>query len=354
MDEQKNPGKIEPWERDLAEIMCGTDMRQQLHRAVGIIREVQADSDGERILPPQEWLEQTRKMDAAELDEFIKPKRVFVEGVRNRYSFPVPASLKDNFVKLFDIGLRHPVAVTSGRLADDPNRRDNRGYPYALSALARPLARLVFDTNKVLGGMKSLTSGQKEDIREAAKQSGWCIDSTDGKYLTLQLPATRSGLTADEVAKLATDKLNITSPGWREQPGWQHRYIEAVKNGIREQGGHILYTDRDIADAWNRLTQAIVQKTRQRWERENPRITDIQINRQVDTSRQTVHHTIRCRIDGAQQMSVPLHPLDGGRYDTAVHVGDTQKLDALKRELATTYFSDELQMQRTENHTLKR
>lgn len=354
MNEQMNLGKIEPWEMNLAEIMCGSNIQQQLHRAVGIIREVQVDSDGERILTPPEWLARTRKMSEAELDEYIRPKRVVVEDVRNRYSFQVPASLKDNFVKLFDIGFRHPVAITSGRLADDPNRRDSKGYPYALSALARPLARVIFDTQSVQGGMVSLTPGQKNDIREAAKEAGWCIDNTGGKYLTLLLPSTHSGLTADEVARLATDKLDLQSPGWREQSDWHHQYIEAVKNEIKQQGGHVIYTDRDIADAWDRLTQAIVQKTRQRWERENTRISDIQINRQVDTVKQTVKHTIRCRIDGQQQMSVPMHALDGGRYDRALHLADRAVLAELKNELAGTYFSQELQTDRKEVRGMKR
>ena len=395
MEDNKKFEPIQRWEYDLARIMCGENIsllqekihlpnvkvcldnqepqkqqmlneaslasyeeflkqrREILKKAIDIIREVQVDSNGNRILTPQEWLDKTATMTDEEKKAFSETENVRITDIRKGYSYDVPMSLADNFKRLLEVGIRQ-TGVISGRVVDQPNYRDSQGFPIMLSGLGRPLVMLNFDIRHVPGSLSTIDSSQMQDIILGAREAGWKVENWDGKGLSIMLPLTKSGLTFEQVSEKVYDKLYEQDTGWRTRPDWLTMYSREYKNIVRQEGGRVLYSDRDIADAWNRLTDAIVNNVRMRWQRENPRISDIQVTRKVDRDKQTVQHIIRCRIDGDMQISVPLHSIDGGRYDTAVHVGDTQKLDTLKRELAATYFSDELRIERTENHSMKR
>lgn len=371
----------QPWERELAEVMCSEnlqllkeqfygqdgdkkpDMKQteqfymaryrMLDKTVGIIRESMMDREGKPLLDPQQWMEKTKDMDETELKTFQKGVNATVRDDRRNDSYNVPASLADNFTKLSEVGIRVGSAI-SGRVVDQPNHRDSHGFPYMLSGLGRPLAMLTFDVRDVPGSWRTLNRSQMQDVTWGAREAGWRVENWNGEGLSILLPLTNSGLTFEQVSEKVNDKLYEKNPEWRNSPDWLTAYRREYKDIVRQEGGRIMYTDRDIADAWNKLTEAIVRNVQMRWQRENPRVSDIQVGRKLETDKQTVQHTIRCRIDGEMQMSKPLHKLDGGRYDTAVHVGDEQKLNDLKRELAVTYFSEELRMNRNQNQTIKR
>lgn len=373
--------KAQSWERELAEAMCKDNLLLLVERffgqragkepdrrliqqyaaaryrmlveAVGIIRESMADREGKPLITPPQWVDKTRGMDEDGLKAFKAAATVSVHDRRRDYSYDVPVSLEDNFAKLFEAGIRHG-SVLSGRVVDMPNERDSQGFPIMLSALGRPLAMLTFDTRHIPGSLSTVSRSQMQNITLGAREAGWQVEYWGGKGLTVLLPLTKSGLSFQQVSEIVRDRLFDRDPGWRDRPDWLASFRSEYRNVVRQQGGRIMYTDRDIADAWNRLTEAIVRNVHIRQERENPRISDIQVGRKVNREDMTVEHTVRCRIDDDMQMSRTLHPLDGGRYDTAVHVGDLQQLNELKRELAATYFSEELRADRNQNQGLKR
>lgn len=394
MDKNKDFEMIQPWENELARIMCSENIsllqeriqlphlnpdlgqelptenrlaedtyagyqeflkqrREMLQKAVEIIREVKVDCEGNRIMTPQQWLEKTASMTEEEKNAFSLPQNKMITDVRNHSSYHVPVSLADNFKRLFEVGIRQATA-NSGRMADESGRRDANGYPYVLSAVARPLSRVTFEIRTTPGDWNCLTQAQVEDVQKAAKEAGWVAEKWHGKYISLMLPIAQSGITADALAASASDKLETVQPGWREKDDWQQTFVREFKKQLKEQGGRIIYSEQDLADAWNRLTDAIVLKTRQRWERDYPRVTDIQVNKKLNRETQSAEHTIRCRIDGQQQMSRTMHPLDGGRYDKAVKVGEDKVLTDLKKELAGTYYSNELRTEQQEYRGMKR
>lgn len=370
------------WERQLALSMCfenievlkkelgvspdmqDADVLDRFHaerdrmvaEAIGIIREVTVDSDGETILSPAQWLDKVAGLSDAERQALGESKCSKITDRRNGFSYDVPASLTGHFVRLFEVGIRH-AAATSGRMADEAGRRTDQGIPYALTAVARPLARVTFDIREDPGVKERLTAAQKKDIITAATEAGWSVEDWNGRFLSLVLPVSKSGKTVSALDAAVRNRLNTQQPRWYGSDGCVQIYFDAFRSQLIAEGGRVVYSDRDLTAAWDRLTDAIVQVSRRRWQQESPRVTDIQVRRTVDTGQMSVNHDIRCRIDGQWQMYVPLHKLDGGRYDTAVHragQGDTDALQQLKKELAVTYFSDALSLDAKAERGMKR
>lgn len=291
---------------------------QLLSKALDIIREVERDEHGALPLDPDEW---RRLYDRGDVDN--KARTVFVMDKYHEDLYEVPPSLAENVQKLLEVGIR-PEGVLSGRIVDTANLRDGSGFPQVFTAPGRPLSQLSFRMGDTLSSAKYLTDGQAADIRQAARENGWCVIQPAPCAFALTLPVTPSGKSVEEIV----DQAERNGTSWED---------EMVK-----EGGQVMYTDKELADAWNRLTDGIVQKATERIGREDARITDVDIREVIDRTAQVRYGTISCKVDGVQQQPRRMGAVEYSNYRMSLLTADAGHTDFLKREAARGYFNDVL------------
>ena len=336
--EENNLHEIQPWEQRCARLM-GKNGQLPLEKAVEMIREVTVDSDGNRILSPEEYLDKIKDMSEREKQEFGQSLIEPVKDPASALSYPIPKSLAADIQWMMEKGIR-PYGIDSGRLADRPNHRDDRGFPLQFTSIGRPIAYITFKEQESAGTRAYYCNHKQiEDIKQAAREAGWCAGPLDssaarGKYCIVTLPLSNDGkLTITNLSNEVTKGLGVMC------------YPEQVQETLDRHGGRKYYTDAQLGIAWSRLTQAIVNKAEQRIAQENERISDVQITKVLDKVQQTAVHYIRCKVDGQQQLRQEMTKTDGGRYDVAVFHNDEKALDELKAELGRTYFQEQLYQQ---------
>ena len=353
----------QPWEVKLAKAMCSENLRMEtgdqekqdalLVKAIGIIREVKTDNRGERILSPDEFEQVTENMSEEQMEAFVNPIRTKMMDNNGGHNHNVPVSLAENIQKLFDVHMV-PHFVDSGRVGDCPNRRDMRNYPLVLSALGRPSAQLVFDMRSTPGGVCHISKAQRQDIMEAAKEAGWVMKDFQGMYMIFKLPITPSGEDVDELLDKAYKALDQNNPDWLQEENRSDLVHKAFQQQVINGGGRILYTDKDLKEAWDKLTAAIVQKAEKRISQDNARISDVQVVRTLDKVKQTETCHLRCRIDDEQQMRVRISAMDGHHYNRLKKEGNQSELESFGNYLARTYYQDRFVESQEQNQSMKR
>ena len=145
---------------------------------------------------------------------------------------------------------------------------------------------------------------------EAAKLNEWktipaeIIVADDARATSIAIATNllrRQELTILERGK-AYKALDQSNPNWLQEENRSDLVHKAFQQQVINGGGRILYTDKDLKEAWDKLTVAIVQKAEKRISQDNARISDVQVVRILDKVKQTETFHLRCRIDDEQQI----------------------------------------------------